>query len=188
MQVCHFSTASSDPSPARANCSTTLFSPIPCGALYRTANFPKMIWCPAYDFNTLRNFSALSSGWETVRMSNRQKNNRLPFFHKQNFNCNFWLLSPSFLVAKKPSPSLPVATVDPNRQSSKWWANWKRRSCFFFAQETSRRCTHPRIRKTKTSWGHLVQQHLRTLLLLKSTDLTSISWVLPHTRHCHSGK
>ena len=119
--------------------------------------------------------TSLPIQWTGNSKDVKQKNNWLPFFHKQNFNCNFWLLSPSFLVVKNPSPSLPVATVDPSRQSSKWWANWKRRSCFFFAQETSRRCTRPGIKKTETSWGHLAQQHLRTLILLKSTDLTSIS-------------
>ena len=72
MKICHFSTACSDPSPARANYSTTPASPIPCGVLYGTAHFPKVIRCPANDFHTLRNSSALSSGQETVRMSNRK--------------------------------------------------------------------------------------------------------------------
>lgn len=45
-----------------------------------------------------------------------------------------------FSYWKKLSPISPVATVEPSCQSSKWWANWKRRSCFFFEQEIRRRC------------------------------------------------
>ena len=67
IKTCHFSTACFDPSLARENFdSTTLSTTISCSAPYRTGNFSLMIQCPANNFNTLRNSSALSSGWETI--------------------------------------------------------------------------------------------------------------------------
>lgn len=124
MKICHFSTACSDPSSARANYSTTPASLIPCGALYGTAHFPKVIRCPANDFHTLRNFSALSSGQETVRMSNR----KIIDFHFSTSRISTAISGfslPVFLLWKNLLPAyllqlwIPVARVPSDEQTGR---------------------------------------------------------------------